>query len=87
MIRTRTKSVCIRVSEEELRILREACERTGSRNVSELAREAMHMIVTAQQSAPLSDQDLKFWLRELSGRLASLQTEVERLSALPAVHG
>jgi uncharacterized small protein (DUF1192 family) len=78
----RTKSVCIRVSEEELRTLQQASERTGRRTVSGLAREAMHRIVDAKRSAPLASQDLQFWLSELNRRLASLQGEVARLQAV-----
>ena len=75
----RTKSVCIRVSEEELRTLREACGRSGSRTVSGLAREAMQRIVDARRSTPLASHDLQFWLTELGRRLTSLQSEVGRL--------
>ena len=78
----RTRSVCIRVSEEELRTLREASERSGSRTVSGLAREAMQRIVDARRSAPLPSQDLQFWLKELDRRLTTLQAEVGRLQAV-----
>ena len=79
---TRTKSVCIRVSEEELETLRKACERAGIRTVSGLAREALHRIVDARRSAPLARRDLRFWLAELGHRLTSLQSEVERLQSV-----
>lgn len=85
MLHTRTKSVCIRVSEEELETMRAACARTGTRSISELAREAMHRIVLTHHSAPLSGQDMRFWLQELRSRLASLQSEVERIADHPYV--
>jgi hypothetical protein len=75
----KTRSVCIRVSAEELETLREACERAGTRTVSGLAREAMHRIVNARGYAPLPGQDIQSYLSELRRRLASLQSEVERL--------
>ena len=85
MLHTRTKSVCIRVSEEELETLRAACARTGTKSISELAREAMHRIVLTHHLQPLSSQDMRFWLQELRSRLASLQSEVERIADHPYV--
>jgi hypothetical protein len=75
----KNRSVCIRVSAEELEMLREACEWAGTRTVSGLAREAMHRIVNARGSAPLPGQDVRSLLEELGRRLASLQSEVDRL--------
>jgi uncharacterized small protein (DUF1192 family) len=82
MHHARTKSVCIRVSLEERQILRQACERDGVRSISELAREAMHRLVEARGFAPLTGRDMQFWLQELACRLASLQSEVERLQTM-----
>lgn len=72
----------IRVSEDEFQKLHEACKRMGTRNVSELAREAMRLIVDEHQSALLSGRDPMMWLNELDGRLTNLQSEVGRLKAL-----
>lgn len=82
MLHGKSRSVCIRVSEEELETLRTACERSGRRTVSGLAREAMRRIVDAKRSAPLPSQDLHSWLAELNCRLKSLQGEVARLQAV-----
>lgn len=75
----RTKSISIRVSIEERQILRQACERGGMRSISELAREAMHRLIEAKGFSALTSRDMGFWLEELSCRLASLQSEVDRL--------
>jgi hypothetical protein len=85
MLHTRSKSVCIRVSAEERRILSEACERNRMRSISELAREAMHRIIEAKGFEPLASQDVQFWLRELACRLTTLQSEVERLQDVLAI--
>lgn len=87
MLRARTRSVCIRVSEEELQKLQEACERSGSKTISELAREAMHVIAHSHESTQLQGRNTKFWLQELQSRLASLQSEVDRIAALPHIAG
>jgi hypothetical protein len=75
------KSVCIRVSSEELETLRQACVCMGTRTVSGLAREAMQRIVNASRSAPLQSQDIQSRLAELGQRLSSLQSEVDRLQS------
>lgn len=56
-----------------------AIRRTVERSVSDLVREAMHRIVDAKGFGPPGVQDGQFWLRELAGRLTSLQAEIERL--------
>jgi hypothetical protein len=54
------------------------------RSISELARAAMHRLIEAKGFSALTNQDIHFWLEELSCRLASLQSEVDRLrSTLP----
>lgn len=81
MLHTRSRSVCVRVSAEERRILIEECERNRTRSVSELVRSAMHRIVDARAFGLLETHDGQLWLRELACRLTSLQSEVERLQA------
>lgn len=76
---TRTKSISIRVSTEERRILRQACDLGGMHSISEFARVAMHRVIESKGFAALANQDIQFWLEELSCRLTSLQSEVERL--------
>jgi len=67
-------------------MLREACECAGTRTVSGLAREAMYRIVNARGAAPLPGQDVQSRLSELGRRLASLQSEVERLQTTFGYH-
>ena len=82
MIHKRTKPINIRVTEDEFLMLREACEKVGKRNVSELAREAMNHIVSAQHPPSGASQDLMAWLNELDNRLINLQAEVTRMKTM-----
>lgn len=78
----RKKSIRIRISEEEFRILSQECERTGSKTVVQLAREAIHDLVDIHQAGPGGAQGTRSWLTELVCRLTSLQAEIERLERL-----
>jgi hypothetical protein len=82
----RTKFIRIRISEPEFQILRQACERTGTKTVVQLARDAMHYLVETHKAEPTTSRDTRLWLRELVCRLTSLQVEVERLEQLLKVH-
>jgi len=83
----RTRPVNIRVSEDEFEKLRDACEKAGTRNVSEFAREALRLILDEQQSAAAIGRDALGRLDELAGRLTNLQAEVERLKTLLRPNG
>ena len=72
----------IRVSEDEFHELRAACEKVGTRNVSELAPVALRLIVDEYRSAPVKGWDATACLDELAGRLTHLQAEVKRLKVL-----
>lgn len=82
MLHKRTKPLNIRVSKEEFQKLHEACNEIGIRSVSELAREAMRLIVDEQRSVLVRDRDPAIWLDDLTGRLVTLLAEVERLKAI-----
>ncbi len=82
MLNKRTRPVNIRVSENDFQKLREACEKIGTRNVSELARQALRLIVDEQQSPIVSGRDAMVCLDDLTDRLTHLQNEVGRLKAL-----
>ena len=78
----RTRPVNIRVSENEFHELHAACEKVGTRNVSDLAREALRLIVDEYRSAPVKGWDAITCLDELADRLTHLQAEVKRLRVL-----
>jgi uncharacterized small protein (DUF1192 family) len=87
ILNKRTRPVNIRVSEDEFHKLRQACEKVGSRNISDLAREALRLIVNEHRSAPVSGLDAMICLDELAGRLSHLQAEVARLKTLLNTNG
>jgi hypothetical protein len=81
----RCRMVSIRLSDEEYRKLHEACSASGARSVSDLAREAMHLIIDGKTNghgpAKLNGA-VDERLDEMHGKLESLQAEVARLSAV-----
>ncbi|MGO9239976.1 MAG: hypothetical protein ACLQBJ_04115 [Bryobacteraceae bacterium] len=79
----RSRVVSIRVSDEEFRQLREMCTTTGSRCVSDLARDAMFKFMRGVEPRPESgDADLQTRVRELDEKLNLLQGRVARLALL-----
>jgi hypothetical protein len=77
----RTKLIRIRVSEVELQALHQACERTGTKDPVELAREAIHYVMETRQEGG-TNRDTRLWLREIVCRLTSLELEIDRLEHL-----
>jgi ribbon-helix-helix CopG family protein len=82
MVTKRTKPVNIRVSENDFERFREVCKKAGKRNVSDLAREALRLIIDERRSALMIARDTNGCLDELAGRLTHLQIEVKRLRTL-----
>ena len=79
----KTKMVSFRLSGEEYRLLQGACERSGARSVSELARSAMQRIIldtgTVHEHAVNTTEAS---IHELQIKLDVLCAEVDRLSRL-----
>lgn len=73
----RSKMVSIRLSDDEFRRLREVCEATGARSISDLAREAMHRLVDMPHNgrAPMETR-----LEQLDQKLTSLQVRLDKLA-------
>jgi outer membrane murein-binding lipoprotein Lpp len=67
----------IRLSEEEYAALRRLCLVAGARSVSDLAREAMHMLLSgaSREDFPASHMD------EFRSQLRNLDRKIEQLSA------
>ncbi len=74
----RSKMVSIRLSDEEFRRLREVCEATGARSISDLAREAMHRLVDMPHGghAPMESR-----LEQLDQKVSNLQARLDKLAA------
>jgi hypothetical protein len=76
----KTKMVSFRLSGDEYRLLQGACEKSGARSVSELARSAMQRIIL--DTGTIGADTAEANLRELQIKLDVLSTEVDRLSRL-----
>jgi hypothetical protein len=83
----KTKMVSFRLSGDEYHLLRGACEKSGARSVSELARSAMQRIILDSGTIRLDSDTVglnsaQTSLRELQIKLDILSGEVDRLSRL-----
>lgn len=67
--------ISFRLSEDEYASLRQVCENEGARSVSDLARDAVHRLIVKD-----TQSDVELTLRELQGRLDTLDLQVQRLS-------
>lgn len=67
--------ISFRLSEDEYASLRSLCENEGARSVSDLARDAVHRLMVKN-----SQSDIELTLREMQGRLNTLDLQVQRLS-------
>ena len=70
--------VSIRLLDDEYRQLKELCETTGARSVSDLAREAMFRLL-----APASEeaQAVEDRLRQLDQKVARLDAQMEAIES------
>ncbi len=82
MVNKRTKPVNIRLSQTDVERFRDACRKVGTRNVSELAREALRLIIDERRSGLMVGRDAIGCLDELAARLTHLQVEIKRLTTL-----
>ncbi|MGH9343792.1 MAG: hypothetical protein ACRD19_08530 [Terriglobia bacterium] len=83
VVRPRSRTIGVRLSEDEFVTLRELCVATGARSVSDLLRNAMYDVLEsvdrkkapASKSAKHSVQIMRLELKveELAGELASLK--------------
>ena len=67
--------ISFRLSEDEYAGLRSLCENEGARSVSDLARDAVHRLMRKD-----GQTQVETTLRQLEGRLDSLDMQVQRLT-------
>lgn len=84
MINKKCRMLSIRLSDQELNQLRQVCETTGSRSISDLAREAMHRMVADDTR---TTNGLEGHIRELDSLLTRLRSEVARLAEIQVTEG
>jgi hypothetical protein len=77
MTARRTKTLSIRISEDEYETLRSFYNTSGTRSVSAIAREALRRLVQNQADP---ERDLETAVRSLDQRLGILQGTVSSLS-------
>jgi len=75
ILKRRSRMISFRLSEDEYASLRSLCENEGARSVSDLARDAVHRLIVKDSQA-----DVVLTLRELRGRLDTLDLQVQKLS-------
>jgi hypothetical protein len=75
ILKRRSRMISFRLSEDEYANLRSVCETAGARSVSDLARDAVHRLISKDSEIPLEDV-----LRALEGRVNTLDLQVQRLT-------
>ena len=76
-LRPRSRTISVRLSEEEYLTLRRVCSLTGARSVSHLTREAMRSVLGDVNREVPFGRDLE----EFRADMKSLEKKVERLEA------
>ncbi len=84
MVKKKSRMLSIRLSDDEFSHLRQVCESTGSRSLSDLAREAMHRMVADDTR---TTNGLETHIRELDSLLTRLRSEVARLAEIQVTEG
>jgi hypothetical protein len=76
VLKRRSRMISFRVSEDEYAGLKSLCVNEGARSVSDMARDAVHRLMT-KHSWP--DNQLETVVQVLQGRIEALDLEVKRL--------
>lgn len=79
VLKPRSRSISIRLSEEEFLTLKQLCSVTGARSVSDLTRDAMRMILNGASR----DDVITLRLDELRTQLKHLDRKIDELAASP----
>ncbi len=82
VLKPRSRSISIRLSEEEFLTLKQLCSVTGARSVSDLTRDAMRMILNGASR----DDVITLRLDELRTQLKHLDRKIDELGASPRAH-
>lgn len=79
VLKPRSRSISIRLSEEEFLTLKQLCSVTGARSVSDLTRDAMRMILNGADRNDV----ITLRLDELRTQLKHLDRKLDELAATP----
>ncbi len=77
ILKPRSRSISIRLSEEEFLTLKQLCSVTGARSVSDLTRDAMRMILNGANR----DDVITLRLDELRTQLKHLDRKIDGLAS------
>jgi Arc/MetJ-type ribon-helix-helix transcriptional regulator len=75
VLKTRSRMVSVRLSENEYQALRQMCSSSGARSVSDLTRSAMHALL----SGTTREEMLHMRLNEFCDQMNSLGRRIEEL--------
>ncbi len=74
----KTRTISLRISEQEYETLKNAYATQGARTLSEFARVAMHHVIG--QNGGAHSEGLEMQILALTGKLAHLEEQVSRLA-------
>ena len=74
----KTRTISLRLSEQEFEVLKSLYTARGARSISEFARSAMQTVITGPGNGDRYPLELK--VQEMDGKLSVLDSEVARLS-------
>ena len=78
VLNPRSRMISIRLSEEEYSAVRRLCSATGARSVSDLARDAMRVLIKKSASR---DDVLGIHVDEFRSQMRNLDQKIEQLAA------
>ena len=83
VLRPRSRTISIRISEEEFTDLRRICVASGARSLSDLARDAMRGLLsrTGRQEDGLAAGEVYAQMKDLERRVQELSIEVASIKA------
>jgi|ERR1041385_5324272 hypothetical protein len=85
VLKRRSRTVSVRLSEQEYQKLLSCCVNRGARSISDLTREAMQVLLAKSDGDGKGDGDgLENEMEKLHGRMRELDHEVKRLASLVA---
>ena len=76
VLKRRSRMISFRVSEDEYAGLKNLCINRGARSVSDIARDAVHQMITTHT---WPNNQLETVVQVLQGRIETLDSEVKRL--------
>jgi Arc/MetJ-type ribon-helix-helix transcriptional regulator len=77
VLKPRSRTICVRLSEDEYLAFRELCTLSGARSVSDLTRDALHALLDRERVG----QSIVTHRDELQSEVKSLNQKLEQLAA------